>query len=222
MKSTSESSSLSFWAIANKVIAAAVATFAAVPPAAMIYGGIMRHVQADTPPSSAVAAAPVVPDAPVPSATSAAPSPQPASPGAAPEAPVPAVNTAAGQQVYMTVCVACHQPTGMGLPNMFPPLAGTDWVNAPKPDRIIRNVLHGVTGPISINGKPFTTPAPLMPPQGAALDDQKIADVLTYVRSSWGNKANAVTPDQVKAIREAEKARTAMWTEAELLKIPDR
>ena len=127
----------------------------------------------------------------------------------------------AGQRVYMTVCFACHQPTGLGLPNMFPPLAGSDWVNAPRPDRIIRNVLHGVMGPIKINGKPFTTPAPMMPPQGAALTDEQIASVLTYVRSSWGNKASAVTPAQVKAIRDAERSRTAMWSEADLLKIAD-
>lgn len=126
----------------------------------------------------------------------------------------------AGQTVYMTVCFACHQPAGQGLPNMFPALASSDWVNAKKPDRMIRMVLHGFTGPITINGKPFTTPAPLMPPQGAALSDQQIAAVLTYVRASFGNNASAVAPDQVKAIREAEKARTAMWTEAEILKIP--
>ncbi len=121
----------------------------------------------------------------------------------------------------MTVCFACHQPTGLGLPGMFPPLAGSDWVNAPKADRIIRNVLHGVMGPLNINGKAFSTPAPMMPPQGAALNDQQIADVLTYVRSSWGNTGGPVTPDQVKTVREAEKARTSMWTEAELLKIAD-
>jgi mono/diheme cytochrome c family protein len=59
-----------------------------------------------------------------------------------------------------------------------------------------------------------------MPPQGSALSDTQIADVLTYVRDTFGNKASAVTPDEVKAIREAEKTRTAMWTEAELQKIP--
>jgi nitrite reductase (NO-forming) len=81
-------------------------------------------------------------------------------------------------------------------------------------------VLHGFTGPITLNGKPFASPAPLMPPQGAALSDTQIADVLTYVRNSFGNKAGAVTPEQVAAIREAEKARSAMWTEAEISKIP--
>lgn len=125
-----------------------------------------------------------------------------------------------GQQVYMLVCFACHQPTGLGLPGMFPTLTSSDWASAPKPDRIIRMVLHGVTGPITLNGKPFTTPAPLMPPQGAALNDDQIASVLTYVRNSFGNKGSVVTPDQVQAIREAEKARTAMWTQAELEKIP--
>lgn len=125
-----------------------------------------------------------------------------------------------GQTVYMQVCFACHQPTGLGLPGMFPPLAGSDWVAAKKPDRMIRMVLHGLTGLVTINGKPFATPAPLMPPQGAALSDTQIADVLTYVRDAYGNKASAVTPEQVAAIREAEKTRTAMWTEAELQKIP--
>ncbi|MCP5559700.1 MAG: cytochrome c [Verrucomicrobiaceae bacterium] len=126
----------------------------------------------------------------------------------------------AGKTVYMTVCFACHQPTGMGLPNMFPPLAQSDWVNVPKPDRMIRMVLHGFTGPMTLNGKPFTTPAPLMPPQGAALNDQQIADVLTFVRASFGNTASAVSPEEVRTIREAEAARTAMWTEADLQKIP--
>lgn len=125
-----------------------------------------------------------------------------------------------GQTVYMQVCFACHQPTGLGLPGMFPPLADSDWVAAKKPDRMIRMVLHGLTGPVTINGKPFATPAPLMPPQGPALSDTQIADVLTYVRDAYGNKASAVTPEQVAAIREAEKTRTAMWTEAELQKIP--
>ena len=126
----------------------------------------------------------------------------------------------AGQTVYMTVCFACHQPTGMGLPGMFPPLVGSDWVGTPKPNRLIRMVLHGLSGPITLNGKPFTTPAPLMPPQGAALSDQQIADVLTFVRNSFGHRASAVSAEEVKTIRESEKARTAMWTEAEILKIP--
>lgn len=129
---------------------------------------------------------------------------------------------AEGQKIYMMVCFACHQPTGQGLPNVFPPLAASDWATAPKPDRIIRMVLHGFTGPITINGKPFVTPAPLMPPQGASLTDDQIANVLTFVRNSFGNKAGAVAPAEVKAAREAEKARVAPWTEAEITKVADR
>ena len=163
-------------------------------------------------------------EAPAAAAPAAAGAPA-AAPAAAPaSSPAPAAGgadmLATGQRIYSTVCIACHQPTGMGLPPMFPPLAGSDWVNVNKPDRIIRMVLHGFTGPITINGKPFTSPAPLMPPQGGALNDEQIAGVLTYVRSNFGNKAGPVAPEQVKAIREAEKARTAMWTEAEILKIP--
>ena len=174
------------------------------------------------------------PDSPKPGATAPAPGAAPApttsaapAPGALPPPPATEPTSlegriAEGQKIYAAVCFACHQPTGAGLPNMFPPLGGSDWVNAPKPDRIIRAVLHGLTGPITIKGAPFTTPAPLMPPQGAALSDAQIGWVLTYVRNSFGNKADAVTTEQVKAIREAEKARTAMWTEAELKQIPDR
>lgn len=127
---------------------------------------------------------------------------------------------AEGQKVYMTVCFACHQPTGQGLPGMFPPLADSDWVNAPKPDRLIRFVLQGLTGPISVKGAPFNTPAPIMPPQ-AQLSDKQIADALTYVRNSFGNKAGAVTADQVTTIRNAEK-RATPWTEADIKQIPDR
>lgn len=130
-----------------------------------------------------------------------------------------AQDAAAGQAVYMQVCFACHQPTGLGLPGMFPPLAGSDWINAAKPDRLIRIVLHGITGPLQLNGQPFNSPAPLMPPQGTLSDDQ-IANVLTYVRTNFGNQASAVSAAEVKAIRESEKARTAMWTQVELEKIP--
>lgn len=158
---------------------------------------------------------PKPPAAPVVTAETAAPAPA--------ASPAPASGgedlASSGQRVYSTVCGACHQPTGLGLPNMFPPLASSDWVGAKKPDRLIRMVLHGFTGAFTLNGKPFTSAAPLMPPQGAALSDEQIADVLTYVRSHFGNAAGPVAAAEVKAIREAEKTRSAMWTEAELQKI---
>lgn len=215
---SSHSSNSSFWAVANKAIATILVLCAGYWPAAFIYGGLKARANQGKPVEVAQAAAAPAP-APVVTAASAPSSPAPSDGGG--DAAL-AAQMADGQKTYMLVCFACHQPTGQGLPNMFPPLAGSDWVTAPKPDRIIRNVLHGVMGPLSINGKPFTTPAPMMPPQGAALSNKQVADVLTYIRNSWGNKASAVTADQVQAVREAEKARTAMWTEAELLKIADR
>ena len=125
----------------------------------------------------------------------------------------------AGQQTYMMVCFACHQPTGLGLLGMFPPLANSDWITTKKPDRLIRVALHGLTGPITINGKPFPTPAPIMPAQGM-LTDEQVANVLTYIRNTFGNVASAVSPSEVTAIRTAEAARVTPWTEAELLQIP--
>lgn len=182
---------------------------------ALVAGGITQFKAKRADP--AVAAAEAAPAEPPPSG-----SPPPAAPVAAKAAPATAATGgdlhAVGQQVYSTVCIACHQPTGMGLPNMFPPLGGSDWVSAEKPDRLIRIVLHGLMGPIKVNGTPFTSAAPLMPPQGAMLSDQQIAGALTYVRGFFGNKAGPVTPEQVKAIRESEKARTTMWNEAELEK----
>jgi nitrite reductase (NO-forming) len=158
-------------------------------------GGITQFIARRAAPVTGPAEA--APAAPLPSG-----SPPPAGPVAAQAAPASAAVGgdlhAVGQQVYSTVCIACHQPTGMGLPNMFPPLGGSDWVNAEKPDRLIRIVLHGLMGPIKVNGMPFTSAAPLMPPQGAMLSDQQIAGALSYVRGSFGNKAGPVTPEQVR------------------------
>lgn len=219
----------SFWPLANKLIAFSLVCFAGFWGVVLIIGGIAaardkrlpktqeviavgEHGPA-APPADRIRTAPAPPAAP----------PSMASPVAMAEiSPGLQAQMDAGQKTFMTVCIACHQATGMGLPNMFPPLVGTDWVTAPKPDRMIRIVLHGLMGPMSINGKPFTSPAPLMPPQGAALNDGQIADVLTFVRNSWGNKASAVSASDVAAVREAEKTRASMWTEAELLKIADR
>ena len=220
----------SFFTLFNRILGIGLAAATGVTALAFFLGGVStltpkakQETKAEAPAAAAAPAAPAAaaPAAPAPAApaTAAAPAPAPA-PAAA--AAAPAAGGSAkdrGKTTYMAVCFACHQPTGLGLPNMFPPLAGSDWVKAKKADRLIRIVLHGLNGPVQVNGVPFTTPAPLMPPQGAALSDQQIADVLTYVRAEFGGGASEVTADQVKAIRDAEKARAAMWTEAELLKI---
>lgn len=149
----------------------------------------------------------------------AAAGPAPA-PAAAPAAPVASSNVFVkasdeqlkrGAAVYARTCIACHQPTGLGLPPVFPPLANAPIV-AGNPELPVKFILQGLMGPITVNGMTYNS---MMPPV-AGLSDADIADVLTYVRQSFGNKANAVTADQVKAIRAANAARTAPWTTAEL------
>jgi mono/diheme cytochrome c family protein len=224
MQSDSSSSS-SFFGLFNRLLGFGLAAFTLFFVLALAFGSVKNlqpKAKAPEKPAEAAAPAPAA-AAPVaaaaPAAATSAPAPAPTPAAAAVAGGDSAASKERGKTVYMQVCFACHQPTGLGLPNMFPPLAGSDWVKAKKPDRMIRIVLHGLTGPVQINGSPFTTPAPLMPPQGATLSDVQIADVLTYVRGEFGAGASAVTPDQVKAIRDSEKGRAAMWTEAELLKI---
>lgn len=104
-------------------------------------------------------------------------------------------NAVKGKGVYDKVCVACHQPTGQGIPGAFPPLAKSDYLNKDV-NRAIKGVVKGLSGPITVNGKKFSG---AMPAQ--ALSDQQIADALTYVYASWGNNKTVVTPAMVKAQR---------------------
>ncbi|MEI6248465.1 MAG: cytochrome c [Verrucomicrobiota bacterium] len=116
-----------------------------------------------------------------------------------------------GLAVYSRTCIACHQPTGKGLAPVFPSIAATPIVNgdATLP---IKFILHGLMGPITVDGVTYNS---MMPPV-AGVSDQDIADVLTYVRQSFGNKSNPVTADQVKVVRAANANRTAPWNTAEL------
>jgi mono/diheme cytochrome c family protein len=116
-----------------------------------------------------------------------------------------------GLAVYGLTCVACHQPNGAGLENAFPPLDGSDWLTG-DPTVPIRIVIGGLQGPVKVLGKDYNS---VMPPH-VDLDDQKISDVLTYVRQSWSNDAAPVTPAQVKEIRAKYKDRKTPWTAQEL------
>lgn len=117
-----------------------------------------------------------------------------------------------GAAVYARTCLACHQPTGKGIPNVFPPLDGSDWVSA-DPALAIKIVIKGLQGPIKVNGQNFAT---MMPPVMPALNDQEIADVLSYIHVSWANDLPAVTPEQVKKVRDEIKDRTTPFTAADL------
>ncbi|OCX53164.1 cytochrome C [Mucilaginibacter sp. PPCGB 2223] len=101
-----------------------------------------------------------------------------------------------GKVVYTQHCLSCHMADGGGVPNMNPPLVKTSYVLGDK-KRIIKVVLNGFAQNVDIDGESYSNN---MPPQNF-LKDQEIADVLTYVRSSFGNKATAVKLAEVKAVR---------------------
>jgi mono/diheme cytochrome c family protein len=118
-----------------------------------------------------------------------------------------------GKAVYGRICAACHLGNGNGVPaNNIPPLAGSALVvgDARIPIQI---VLHGFKGPIQRNGVNINGQMAAWKDQ---LSDKEIADVLTYVRSAFGNSAGAVTADEVAAVREATSKRLSPYTEAEL------
>lgn len=100
-----------------------------------------------------------------------------------------------GHEVFSRTCIACHQVNAQGLPGIFPPLAGSDFLNANK-ERAIGIVLQGKKGPVTVNGKSFNN---IMPPQN--LSDQEIAAVLTYVYNSFGNSKKVVKPEEVAKVR---------------------
>ncbi|NNF51806.1 MAG: c-type cytochrome, partial [Gammaproteobacteria bacterium] len=112
-----------------------------------------------------------------------------------------AASMAAGEKAYLANCSACHQPTGQGLPKAFPPLANSDYLMDDK-KRSISTVLHGLQGPITVNGEEYNS---MMPPM-SQLDDQTVADILTYVRNSWGNEGEPVVAAEVAAVRAGEQA----------------
>jgi mono/diheme cytochrome c family protein len=124
-----------------------------------------------------------------------------------------------GAKVFNTACVACHQGNGQGLAGQFPPLAGSEWVVAEGPNRIIRIVLNGVAGPLNVKGADFNN---AMPPWKESLTDTQIAAVITYIRSDWGNKAGRVTADQVKKWRDKDGSRGEPMNAAELQNTPEK
>ena len=102
---------------------------------------------------------------------------------------------ARGKVTYSTICIACHQSEGQGIVQAFPPLAMSDYLNK-DPKKAISTVVHGMTGPVTVNGATYNS---IMPQLG--LNDETIANVLTYVYSQWGNNGTEVKPDMVKEVR---------------------
>lgn len=126
-----------------------------------------------------------------------------------------------GKMVFNKNCAPCHQDSGSGNPSTFvPPVAGSEIVAAAGPNRLIRIVLDGLAGPIKVNGVDYGNAA--MPPWRPAMNDTEIAAVLTYIRGSWGNKAAAVSSEQVAVIREKDKTHSDPWQWSELEKLPEK
>lgn len=123
---------------------------------------------------------------------------------------------ALGERTYQQRCISCHQLNGEGTTGVFPPLAGSEHANAANVGVPIRIVMHGLQGPIMVKGVEYNS---VMPPYGLGIvmSDEELAAVLTYVRSSWGNRASAVTAEDVEEEREAMKGHVGAVT-AELLK----
>ena len=124
-----------------------------------------------------------------------------------------------GKEIYNRdgYCATCHQPDGRGLSaSQFPPLAGTHWVLGSE-DRLIKVVLNGMMGPMTIQGKSYSGQVP-MTPFGALLKDEEIAAVLTYVRKSFGNEAPVVLPGKVKQVRSATAKQTGFYAPEQLLR----
>jgi mono/diheme cytochrome c family protein len=105
---------------------------------------------------------------------------------------------AKGKAIYESVCGICHGADGLGKPGQAPALAGSEWVVAKGFNRLAHIPLAGVNGPIQVAGKDWNM---AMAAMGAALPDDSLAAVLSYIRGSWGNQASAVTAEDIKKIR---------------------
>jgi len=181
---------------------AAVVTFAIAASACVLYTPSVAGAQSKTTSKKST----------VTTTKSKSPAKPAATTGAATTAAAAKEQLPDGKQVFSTTCAACHQASGEGVPGVYPPLAGSEWVTGDEA-KVVRILLHGVTGPIEVAGETFNS---MMPPWGATLKDADIAAVLTYARSTWGNKGTPITAAKVASIRAATASRTTPWTAAEL------
>ena len=119
-----------------------------------------------------------------------------------------------GKRLYTQNCIGCHQSSGMGLAGQFPPLVGSEWVVGGDwvgDNHLVKILLAGMQGPVQVKGQSYNN---AMPPW-AQLKDSEIANILTYIRSEWGNNAPAITPEYVAKVR-AIVNRKEPWTQKEL------
>jgi len=123
-----------------------------------------------------------------------------------------------GKVLFEANCALCHNTDGSGKPGQAPPLAGSEWVVTAGVNRLIRIPQVGMAGPIKVNGQDWNLN---MAGMGAAYTDEQLADVLSYIRNSWGNKASIVTPEHVKKVRADVGNRPQPYTVDELMKLEE-
>jgi mono/diheme cytochrome c family protein len=130
-----------------------------------------------------------------------------------PEVAVNAAQKADGKQIYGAKCAACHQATGLGIPGVFPPLAGSEWVVGDE--KILTLImLHGVNGEMEVKGTVYKGAMPAW----KSLSDGDLAAVMSYIRSDWGNKSAEIAPDTVATQRDTTKSRTEPYKGGQELK----
>lgn len=122
-----------------------------------------------------------------------------------------------GKKIFSANCATCHQPTGLGVAGQYPPLAGSEYVNGGT-RRLGMILLKGLQGPLTVKGAQYGTA--VMQPWEKTLTDQKIAEVLTYVRQEWGNTGGPVAPEGIAALRKELAGRTESWGQADLEAVP--
>lgn len=128
--------------------------------------------------------------------------------------PVPLVTGIDGGAIFAANCAACHQSAGRGLPGVFPPLAGSEWVTGDQ-EASIAIVNDGLAGAITVNGSEYNG---MMPAFGQQLTPEELAAVLTFIRGEWGNTAGGVDAKAVEAHR-AEHVNHAAWSADELREV---
>jgi len=132
-------------------------------------------------------------------------------------AAAPATPLEIGKKLYGGNCANCHQASGEGQPGSYPPLPGSEWVLGSK-ERLAAILLGGVSGSVTVKGATFTTQ--VMPGWSGAFNDEKLADIMTYIRATWGNTAGAVEREDVTVARAKFASHLGTpYTEADLLKI---
>jgi mono/diheme cytochrome c family protein len=122
-----------------------------------------------------------------------------------------------GAKIYSANCATCHQANGLGVGGQYPPLVDTEIINGGA-RRHVMIVLKGLQGPVTVKGQHYGSA--VMQPWEKTLTDQKVADVVTYERSAWGNHGTPVTADGVAALRKELAGRAESYTEPDILAVP--